>query len=244
MRLGRVAFYMLWALAAATPSASAEPRAVVELFTSQGCSSCPAADKLLGYLAKDPSLVAMSLPIDYWDYLGWKDTLAKSGHTARQRAYAHVRGDRAVYTPQVVVNGVVHVQGSDKEAIDRAIAQTRQQPGTLSLPVTVAVDSGRINVQVPASSDGRGGGELWLCALAKSVAVDIARGENRGRSVTYHNVARRWLRLGEWNGSARTFAVPISDIDAENVNSVAVLLQSGDGTKPGRMLGAALASIR
>jgi hypothetical protein len=243
MRLGRVAFFMSWALAAATPSASAEPRAVVELFTSQGCSSCPAADKLLGYLAKDPSLVAMSLPIDYWDYLGWKDTLAKSGHTARQRAYAHVRGDRAVYTPQVVVNGTVHVQGSDKEAIERAIVQTKQQPGTLAVPVTVAVDGGRINVNVPASADARAS-EVWLCALAKSVAVEIARGENRGRSVTYHNVARRWLKLGDWNGAARSFAVPVSDIDAENVSSVAVLLQSGDGTKPGRMLGAAIASIR
>jgi hypothetical protein len=243
MRLGRVAFFMSWALAAATPSASAEPRAVVELFTSQGCSSCPAADKLLGYLAKDPSLVAMSLPIDYWDYLGWKDTLAKSGHTARQRAYAHVRGDRAVYTPQVVVNGTVHVQGSDREALERAIVQTKQQPGTLAVPVTVAVDGGRINVNVPASADARAG-EVWLCALAKSVAVEIARGENRGRSVTYHNVARRWLKLGDWNGAARSFAVPVSDIDAENVSSVAVLLQSGDGTKPGRMLGAAIASIR
>ena len=242
MRLGRVAFFVSWALAAATPSASAEPRAVVELFTSQGCSSCPAADKLLGYLAKDPSLVAMSLPIDYWDYLGWKDTLAKPGHTARQRAYAHVRGDRAVYTPQVVVNGTVHVQGSDKEAIERAIVQTKQQPGTLAVPVTVAVDGGRINVNVPASADARAG-EVWLCALAKSVAVEIARGENRGRSVTYHNVARRWLKLGDWNGAARSFAVPVSDIDAENVSSVAVLLQSGDGTKPGRMLGAAVASI-
>src|SRR5262244_2007737 len=98
--------------------AQAGPRAVIELFTSQGCSSCPAADQLLGELANDPSLVTMSLPIDYWDYLGWKDTLAKSSHTARQRAYAKIRGDRAVYTPQVVVNGAVHVQGSDKAAIE------------------------------------------------------------------------------------------------------------------------------
>src|SRR3954470_23551246 len=113
----------------ALTSAEAEPRAVIELFTSQGCSSCPPADKLIGQLADDPTLVAISLPIDYWDYLGWKDTLAKPAHTARQRAYAQLRGDRAVYTPQVVVNGAVHVQGSDKEAIDRAIAQTRQQPG-------------------------------------------------------------------------------------------------------------------
>jgi hypothetical protein len=245
MKLGRVALSVLGALAAATPSAlAAEPRAVIELFTSQGCSSCPAADKLLGALAKDPSLVAMSLPIDYWDYLGWKDTLAKPGHTVRQRAYAQVRGDRAVYTPQIVVNGIVHVQGSDQEAIDRAIAQTRQQPGTLALPVTLSVDAGRINVQVPAGADGRGGGVIWLCGLARSIAVDIGRGENRGRAVTYHNVVRRWVKLGEWNGAARSFAVPVSEVDTEDVNSIAVLLQSGDVAKPGRMLGAAVAALR
>src|SRR5579863_8706590 len=91
---------------------AAEPRALVELFTSQGCSSCPLADKLLGELAADPSLVAISVPVDYWDYLGWKDTLASAGHSARQRAYARVRGDRQVYTPQIVVNGAMHVLGS------------------------------------------------------------------------------------------------------------------------------------
>src|SRR5438105_9770472 len=87
--------------------AMSEPRAVVELFTSQGCSSCPPADRLLGELARDPAIVALSLPIDYWDYLGWKDTLAKPDHTARQRGYARVRGDREVYTPQAVINGAV-----------------------------------------------------------------------------------------------------------------------------------------
>jgi len=101
-------------------SVQAEPRAVVELFTSQGCSSCPAADKLLGELADDPSLVPLSMPIDYWDYLGWKDTLADPRNTARQRAYSHVRDDGQVYTPQVVVNGSLQVLGSDKAAIDIA----------------------------------------------------------------------------------------------------------------------------
>src|SRR5215207_7972577 len=105
----------------------AEPRAVIELFTSQGCSSCPAADKLAGELARDPSLVVMSLPIDYWDYLGWKDTLALPGHSKRQKAYSKSRGDREVYTPQIVVNGTMHVLGSDKHAIDNAIAQTGKQ---------------------------------------------------------------------------------------------------------------------
>src|SRR5437660_6572357 len=114
------------AMLAAAVASSAEPRGVVELFTSQGCSSCPPADKLAGELAHDPSLVVLSLAIDYWDYLGWKDTLALPGHANRQRAYSKVRGDREVYTPQVVVNGVVHTLGSDKAAIEQAIAQSRK----------------------------------------------------------------------------------------------------------------------
>src|SRR5690242_12063202 len=113
----------LGTLVTATP-ASADPRGVVELFTSQGCSSCPPADKLLGELAKDPSLVALSLPIDYWDYLGWKDTLADSRFSARQKAYSAVRGDRDVYTPQAIVNGAAHVIGSDRTSIEGAIKDT------------------------------------------------------------------------------------------------------------------------
>src|SRR3954467_7350296 len=118
---------------APSSSAQAETRAVLELFTSQGCSSCPAADKLLGELASDPSLISISLPIDYWDYLGWKDTLADPRHTARQRAYSGVRGDREVYTPQVVVNGSVHALGSDRSAIEQAILKSHQSKTTLSL---------------------------------------------------------------------------------------------------------------
>ena len=107
---------------------AAEPRAVIELFTSQGCSSCPAADKVLGELSRRPVARHHESAVDYWDYLGWKDTLALHGHSDRQRAYAGARGDREVYTPQVVVNGVVHVLGSDKAAIEKAIAQTRRDP--------------------------------------------------------------------------------------------------------------------
>jgi hypothetical protein len=117
-------------LIATAVARAGEPRALLELFTSQGCSSCPAADKLLGELAADPSLVAISVPIDYWDYLGWKDTLASPAHSARQRAYARVRGDRQVYTPQIVVNGAMHALGSDRAAIERAIAQTDQKPAS------------------------------------------------------------------------------------------------------------------
>src|SRR6478672_5314679 len=102
--------------AATLGTAYAQTRAVIELFTSQGCSSCPAADRLMGELARDPSLIAMSLAVDYWDYLGWQDTLALHGHSNRERAYAAARGDRDVYTPQVVVNGALAVLGSDHAA--------------------------------------------------------------------------------------------------------------------------------
>jgi len=108
--------------------ARTEPRAVIELFTSQGCSSCPAADKLIAEYSRDPSVIALSLAVDYWDYLGWKDTLALSGHSNRQRAYAKARGDREVYTPQVVVDGAVHALGSDKKPV---YASQCEQGGTL-----------------------------------------------------------------------------------------------------------------
>src|ERR1700688_2144306 len=139
---------------ALTSRALADPRAVVELFTSQGCSSCPAADKLMGELANDPSLIALSLPIDYWDYLGWKDTLADSRFSARQRAYSHMRGDREVYTPQAVVNGSVHVIGSDRAGIEGAIGQTDKGIGVMSVPVSMTVTGKQINVSVAASPNG------------------------------------------------------------------------------------------
>ena len=136
------------------PAQATDPRAVVELFTSQGCSSCPAADKLMGELSKDPSIVALSMPIDYWDYLGWKDTLADSRFSARQRAYSHVRGDRDVYTPQAVINGSVHVIGSDRSSIENAIGETEKASGVMSVPVSMSVTGRQINVSVAASRNG------------------------------------------------------------------------------------------
>jgi hypothetical protein len=218
---------------------AAEPRALLELFTSQGCSSCPAADKLLGELAADPSLVVMSVPIDYWDYLGWKDTLASPAHSARQRAYAHVRGDREVYTPQIVVNGSMHALGSDRAAIERIIEQTDQKPAVMLLPVSMAMGGGNLTVKVDSAENEHAGGEIWLCPLAKAVQVAIGRGENRGRTITYHNVVRRWLKLGDWTGTTATFNVPLADIKADDIDAVAVMVQEGTHDKPGAILGAA-----
>ena len=222
--------------------ASAEPKALIELFTSQGCSSCPPADKLLGELAADPSVIALSDPIDYWDYLGWKDTLAMPGHSARQRAYAHVRGDREVYTPQVVVNGSADVLGSDRAAIEHAITQTDQKPAVMSLPVLLSLGGNVLNINVQAKGVAHPG-EVWLCPLARAITVAIGHGENHGRTITYHNVIRGWTKLGDWNGSDANWSIPVSDIKASNIDAAAVLVQEGTHDKPGVILGAAYVPI-
>jgi hypothetical protein len=222
---------------------AAEPRALIELFTSQGCSSCPPADKLLGEFSADPSVVALSVPIDYWDYLGWKDTLANPGHSARQRAYAHLRGDRQVYTPQIVVNGAAHALGSDHAAIEHAIALTDQKPGVMSLPVLISMGSSGLNVQVDAAKSDHAAGEVWLCPLMKAAQVSIERGENRGRTITYHNVVRNWVKLGDWTGTKMNWNVPISEIEASDADAAAVMVQEGTHDKPGIVLGAAYYSL-
>jgi hypothetical protein len=233
-------------------SLGAEPRAVIELFTSQGCSSCPAADRLLGELASDPTLVAISVPIDYWDYLGWKDTLANPRNSARQKGYAQMRGDGQVYTPQAVVNGTMHALGSDKAAIERAIAESRKLGAVLSLPVRLAAADGVVTVTLPdgmaalASVGGmaaRASADVWMCGLAKAVTVVIGRGENKGRTVTYHNVLRRWIKLGEWTGKGHSWSVSAQKLKGDGIDAAVVLVQGGTVEKPRTIVGASLASI-
>ncbi|HVY00332.1 MAG TPA: DUF1223 domain-containing protein [Pseudorhodoplanes sp.] len=237
----RVALLSAFAAALATsgvPAMAVEPQAVVELFTSQGCSSCPPADKLAGELSRDPSLVVLSLPVDYWDYLGWKDTLASPRNSAKQRAYSAMRGDRDVYTPQVVVNGEEHVLGSDKAAIERAILRTRAS--AMNVPVTLTKLGDRLTVSVP---DGNGRGEVWLCSVATTIPVAIGRGENKGRTITYNNVSRGLVKLGEWTGKASTWTVPLNEIRRDGADAAAALVQSGSVQKPGPILGAAMTSL-
>jgi hypothetical protein len=255
--LAAVAAAAIGAMAAG--SALAQPRAVVELFTSEGCSSCPPADKLLGQLAADPALVAISVHIDYWDYIGWKDTLADPRNTARQKAYAQARGDGRVYTPQAVVNGSLHALGSDRSAIEHAIAKSRKL-GAMSLPpILLALAGTRLDVKVPDAADpvvasaeapsvpaaGEAkAAEVWLCGLSRMVTVAIRRGENKGRDITYHNVMRRWTKLGDWNGKAHSWRVPLTALDGAGIDTAAVLVQAGRADKPKAILGAALIPIR
>jgi hypothetical protein len=227
-------------------SASAqEPRAVVELFTSQGCSSCPPADKIIGELAQDPSVIALSMPIDYWDYLGWKDTLADARFSARQKAYSQMRGDRDVYTPQVVVNGSLQVIGSDRAAIDIAIGGTEGADGVMSVPVALTQHGKELSVSVAASrtKSPSGRAEIWICSISRQVPIAIGRGENRGREVVYHNVVRNWLKVGDWTGNAGKWTVPLENLTRDGVDAAVVYVQDGDRDKPGAMLGAAYATL-
>jgi hypothetical protein len=221
------------------PASAGDKRAVLELFTSQGCSSCPAADRLLGELTSDPSLITMSLAVDYWDYLGWQDTLALHGHTKRERAYAAARGDRDVYTPQIVVNGAVAVLGSDKNAIESAIAKTRASAQPLSVPVTLKIDGDKLVAEVADATGATRPAEVWLCPLTGKITVNVGRGENTGKTLTYYNVVRGWKKIGDWNGKAASFSLPLSEVTGADIDSYAVLVQSGASAKPGIMLGAA-----
>jgi len=246
MQARRVAPALLIAgfvVASVITARAGEPRALLELFTSQGCSSCPPADRLVGQLANDPSLIALSVPIDYWDYLGWRDTLANPAHSARQRAYARARGDGQVYTPQIVVNGAADALGSDQSAIERAISQTDHKTAAMSLPVTLAVNNGTLNVSV-AAADKTLAAEVWLCPIAKTVAVAIGRGENRGRTITYHNVVRNWLKLGALSASQSSWSVPLAQIKAEGIDAAAVMVQEGSHDRPGIIVGAAYTPLQ
>lgn len=209
---------------------------VLELFTSQGCSSCPPADALLGKLSKTKDVLVLTMPVNYWDHLGWRDTLAKEVFTKRQYAYAHQRGDRQIYTPQLVVNGVTHVVGSQRDDIEAARKSTARTLAASAVPLEIAARDGKLQIATGAASQDakHRSGKIWVAYFSSSITVEIGRGENNGRNVTYTNVVRALSPAGRWNGEASSFSV---DIPHESpADGVAVLLQAEDS---GAMLGAA-----
>ena len=215
------------------------PRAVIELFTSQGCSSCPPADKLLASLAKDPDVIAISLPVDYWDQLGWKDTFAKHAFTERQQAYAAMRGDGQVYTPQAVVNGSEHAVGSQVLAIEAAIGETSPN---LRVPLSAERKAENILVSIGAADGKAAEGAVLLLPLLASREVAIGRGENARRSVTYTNIVRDIIPAAQWSGKPIQLAIPTANF--KNFDSIVVLLQAGSIDRPGSILGAARTNLR
>ncbi|WP_198411750.1 DUF1223 domain-containing protein [Microvirga flavescens] len=228
-------------LAALAQSAVAEtPRAVVELFTSQGCASCPPADAVLADLAQQPEMIALSFPVDYWDYLGWKDTLAQPAFTARQKAYALSRSDRQVFTPQMVVNGVKSCVGSDRAQIERSIQAATSRFGTLAVDVSTSEKNGIVTIEIGEAAAGASPrqAEVWLLPVTRSQTVQVVRGENRGRAMSYANVVRDIRKLGPWTGEKARFEIPAARA-REGGDGYVVLLQAIDDTRPSIILGAA-----
>jgi len=217
------------AILAVLPARAGEPVTVVELFTSQGCSSCPPADRFLGELATRDDVVALTLPVDYWDYLGWKDTLASPAYTQRQHAYARNRGDRKVYTPQMVFNGRTHAVGSHGASVYAEIAAQAESEARVA--VDLMVDEDTIMVKAGALPAGMEGQEatLWLFLTSKAETVAIGRGENTGATVTYHNVVRMMMPIGSWDGSAIEVALPRSDLMRGYDGCAAILQVDGAG---------------
>jgi hypothetical protein len=234
-------------------AASLDAPLVVELFTSQGCSSCPPADSTLAELADKPGVIALSLAVDYWDYLGWKDTLARPDNTRRQRAYADARGDLQLYTPQMIVNGQDIVAGNDRAAIEQAlIAAKGQGSGQVSgyakpqVRVSALPRDGKIEVAV-AAVPGQGSapsGEVWALGVKRKVMVDIGRGENAGRTATYRNVVRAITKLASWSGQPATLTLDAARWADDGCDMVVVLVQDRPDGRLGRVVGAAVTPLR
>lgn len=215
-------------------SSSAAP-VVVELFTSQGCSSCPPADAYLGELAKRREVVALSLHVDYWDYIGWRDPFASAAATQRQRAYAHAMGQHMVYTPQMVIDGRAEAIGSQTAEVERLIEEAAARP---KLPVQfrrgpddsyfVEIGAGQNPSPAPAT--------IWLVIFDRAHETEIESGENAGTNTVDYNIVRQWIRIGTWAGRPLTLPLGLTEEMESGHDGCAVIVQAGN---VGPILGAA-----
>jgi hypothetical protein len=194
---------------------------VLELFTSEGCSSCPPADALLGKLAEQHDLLPLAFHVDYWNYLGWKDPYSAAFATARQAAYGRML-DVMVYTPQMVVDGARDAIGSDEAAVSQAIEAERRQP---RLKLTVLRDDrGELKVAIPRGEKQSPPSSVYEAIFDSSQVTQIGRGENSGRTLTEFNIVRLWRKIGEWTGNATELSLgPQSNASG----SYAIVLQEG-----------------
>ena len=212
---------------------AAEPiDVVVELFSSQGCNSCPPADNLLGELRGKPGVLALTFHVDYWDYLGWKDTLAGPDFSQRQYDYAKARGDMEVFTPQMIVNGSKQMVGSQRSEVFAVLDQSRNKQWPV--PVTIG-DHGK-ELVVEAAAGDAGEATLWVMPILDQVNVKIEKGEMAGREVVYVNVVRKLVPAAMWTGPAARVALPKDGLLTPDATGCVALLQKG---KLGPILGCA-----
>ena len=208
------------------------PLTVVELFTSQGCSSCPPADAFLGELAKRDDLLALSVHVDYWDYIGWKDPFASASPAGGRRAYAPSRRQGYVYAPNMVIQGAYQGTGSDRAKV---LASIEKAAKAKRVPVTIERKRGKIQVAIPAAHT-TDEAAVWLALFDRRHETAIRRGENGGRTLRYYNVVRKMVRIGTWTGQEMKIPAGITSEMAAGRDGCGVILQS---LKTGRILGAA-----
>ena len=210
------------------------PKAVVELFTSQGCSSCPPADALLTSLAEQGDVVALAYHVDYWDYVGWKDTFGEADYSDRQRAYAQSWGSSRIYTPQMVVNGTMAVVGSRRGEVHGAIDEAK-----LPLPIDVAEEGDMLTITIapdPSLSDA----VVWLVTYIDRADVAIERGNNAGKTMAYTQVVTGRQVAGVWEcRRGANIKLPIPEVLAHRSTGMAVIVQQERDGLPGPILGAA-----
>ncbi|MEL7216486.1 MAG: DUF1223 domain-containing protein [Pseudomonadota bacterium] len=203
---------------------------VVELFTSQGCMACPPADEFAAELDARGTVLPLSLHVDYWDYLGWRDVFASPAHTARQKAYAYAHGERSIYTPQMVVHGVDAAVGHDKARIEESIARAANSERVVRLTAVAEGDAIRVRIE-PLQPGLRG--VVHVVRFAPEREQVIRAGENQGRTLTYTNVVLDWMTIAQWMGEPAEFQMPLGP----RAQDTAVILQSSD-------LGPVLAAAR
>lgn len=195
---------------------------IVELYTSQGCSSCPPADKFLQKLASNSNVIALALHVDYWDYLGWKDTFSNSGFTQRQRSYARAAHKRTIYTPQMVIQGVDHVIGTRENEVRHSIAVHRLANRSVDLQISRVGNV--LTVKATPTSGNAGATVVQLVRYVPGQSVNIKRGENAGRQIEYINIVVDWQVISNWNGRS-TFSKVLTIAGAE---PVVVIIQKPD----------------
>lgn len=222
-------------LAASADDSNSQP-VLAELFTSQGCSSCPEADRIWSDLQKRKDVVALSFSIDYWDYIGWKDTLARHENTLRQQAYAKAMPSRQVYTPQVIVDGVDDVVGNERNQVASAIDSRVATSKGKRLPVSLSVSGAVVHVRIGAASAANAQATVWVAHTSSSKTVNVTRGENSGHLMTYKNVVRDFSQAGTWTGQTMAIDVAAHGAAPADNDGVAVWVQTASH---GQVLGAA-----
>ncbi len=243
--LARTAAGLLFALATTAgtvPAQAGEPVTVVELFTSQGCPSCPGADELLGKLAERKDVLALSLHVDHWNFMGWRDPFASELFSQRQQRYLDKRGLPYVYTPQMVIDGVYQASGNKPRKVVAGIQQARAIAGD-RVPIEIdRISDSQVRVRIPgATARYRGEAEIVLVRFDDKHVTQVTRGENRGRTLNNYNVVRLLRPVARWNGAPVDVVVSLQELAGALPTNCAVFVQERG---QGRILGASMVDMR